>query len=50
MGVEFLTTLCALYSFINALYIELLRKRNIFRGSGDKQVFGVRGNSRAGVG
>ena len=29
---EFLTTLCALYSFINALYIELLRKRNIFKG------------------
>ena len=23
---EFLTTLCALYSFINALYIELLRE------------------------
>ena len=34
MGVEFLTTLCALHSFINALYIELLRKRNIFRRGG----------------
>ena len=30
-GAEFLTSLCALYSFTNALYIELLRKRNIFR-------------------
>ena len=32
MGVDYL---CALFSFINnALYIELLRKRNIFRGMG----------------
>ena len=35
-GVEFPTTLCALYSFINALYIELYRKRNVFRGGGGK--------------
>ncbi len=52
MCVEFLTTLCALYSFINTLYIELLRNRNIFKGGGgggggNKLVFGVRGNPRA---
>ena len=34
MDAEFLTTLCALYYFISALYIELLRKRNIFMGEG----------------
>ena len=39
-GTEFRTTLCALHSFINALYIELLRKRNIFRGRWDKLAFG----------
>ena len=35
---EFLTTLCALYSFINALYIELLRKRNFFFRGGKAKV------------
>ena len=34
VGADFLTTLCALYSFINALYVELVRKIIILRGGG----------------
>ena len=38
---DFLTTLCALYSFINALYVELVRKIIILRGGGGKRKAGV---------
>ena len=31
-GADFLTTLCTLYSFINALYVELVRKIIILKG------------------
>ena len=44
MDAEFLTTLCALYSFI----IELLRKRNIFCGGGKLVLFGGRGGGEKG--
>ena len=33
-GADFLTTLCTLYSFINTLYVELVRKIIILGGGG----------------
>ena len=42
---EFLTTLCELYSFINALYVELVRKIIILGGGGG----GGGGKGKAGV-
>ena len=34
---DFLTTLCTLYSFINALYVELVKKIIILRGGGKRK-------------
>ena len=36
MGAEFLTTLCALYSFINALKYRIVKERNILMVGGRK--------------
>ena len=41
MGADFLTTLCALYSFSNALYVELVRKIIILKGEEESWCFMV---------